>query len=284
MRSLCRELGIESELVEHSSSGALIWSRGGLAPTPAGFVRGVPASIVRLLSCSQLSLKGRLRALGDLVLPGPMRGPDVSIGSLVRRRFGVELLGRLVDPNLAASRSGTADQLSLAAGAPEIDSAARGSRSVMRGLGRVARGANSAPMFSGLAGGMETLVAALAADLGQTEVRLGARLDGVERSADAYRLSFVAGASLEAGGLVLALPAPAAAELLRPLDAELATELGSVRYTAAAVASLVYPAGAMVAPAGASGFLVPSDEGRLTTACAWYSANWANARPRDGSL
>jgi protoporphyrinogen/coproporphyrinogen III oxidase len=283
MRSLCRELGIETELVEPATSGALIWSRGGLRPMPTGFVRGVPASLTGLLSCDHLSIAGRLRAVADLVLPGPLTGPDISLGRLVRRRFGDELLTRLVDPIIAASRSGEPDRMSLAAAAPEIDSAARGSRSVMRALGRFL-GGDPVPGFAGLAGGMESLAAALAADLGQTEVRLSTRLASVSPDDDGYRLSVYAGAPIEAGGLLMALPAPAAVSVLGSLDGELAAALASIRYTAAVVVSLIYPAGAVHAPPGASGFLVPSDEGRLVTAGAWYSAKWASARPGDGSF
>jgi oxygen-dependent protoporphyrinogen oxidase len=284
LRLLCKDLGIESQIVEPAASGALIWSRDGFVPVPAGFVRGVPASVGGLLASGQLSIAGRLRGLGDLVLSGPLRGPDISVGALVRRRFGHELLGRLVDPIMAASRSGAVDDLSLAAAAPEIDAAARGSRSVMRGLKRVISGPNEGPLFAGLAGGMDTLVRALAEDLGATEVRLGERLVSVEERESGYELGFATGVTLEAAGLVLALPAPVAGKVLEPLDVRLADEIGSIRYAGAAVVSLVYPRGAVVAPRDASGFLVPSDECRLVTACAWYSSKWANARPRDGSF
>jgi oxygen-dependent protoporphyrinogen oxidase len=278
--SLCRELGLGHELVQPLTSGAMIWSHGRLDPMPAGFVRGVPASLAGLLRCRYLSRRARLRALGDLVMPGPLRGPDVSVGDLVRKRFGHDVLERLVDPILAASRSGAADELSLAAATPEIDDAARRARSVLVGLRSSARGR---PSFRGLARGMESLVDGLVADLGDTEVELGTRLVAVERVTRGFKLTLDNG-SVDAGALVVALPAPAAAGALRSLDPALAAELDGIPYTSAAVVSFVYPPGSVGPPPGAGGFLVPSDDGRLITACAWYSAKWANAAPRDGSF
>jgi protoporphyrinogen/coproporphyrinogen III oxidase len=314
MVTLCRELKLEKELVAPATSGVLIWEHDQLKPMPRGFVRGVPTSIRGLLSCRNLSAAGKLRAIGDLALPGPLQGPDTSVADLVRRRFGPELLERVVDPILAASRSGTADRMSLAAATPEVDAAARAHRSVMIGLRRAAGG--HPPSFRGLAGGMETITDALIKDLraggagsagprnilgagsagprnklgagsagprNKVDVRLRTRLISIEGAGRGYRLAFE-DSSLDADAVVMALPAPEAAAVLRPLDAELASEVGAIRFTSAAAVSLVYPPGAVAPPAGAGGFLVPSDEGRLITAAAWYSAKWANARPDDGSF
>jgi protoporphyrinogen/coproporphyrinogen III oxidase len=278
--SLCRELGLGHELVEPVTSGAMIWSRGRLEPLPAGFVRGVPASLPGLLRCPLLSPRGRLRGLGDLLLSGPLRGPDISVGELVRRRFGHEVLERLVDPILAASRSGSADELSLAAATPEIDDAARRSRSVLVALRNAAR---SRPTFRGLARGMDSLVDALVTGLGPVEVVVGTRLVAVERRDHGFKLTLDNG-SVDADAVVLAVPAPSAAGALRSLDPRLAAEVDGIRYTSAAVVSFVYPPGSVRPPSGRSGFLVPSDDGRLITAAGWYSAKWANAGPRDGSF
>ena len=279
--SLCRELGLEDDLVTPSMGGALIWSRAGLRPLPRGFVRGVPASVGSLLRCGHLSAHGRMRALGDLFISGPLRGPDVSVGELVRRRFGVELLERLVDPILAASRSGSPDDMSLAAATPELDAAARSRRSVTLGL---RASAGPPPSFRGLSSGMERLVDALARDLRGTDIRLRSRLEAVEERAEGgFRLR-MDGGEMETRALLLALPPPAAARALRGLDEELAFNLQGIRYTAAAVVSFIYPPGTVAPPSGASGFLVPVDEGRLLTACSWYSAKWRDAVPADGSF
>ena len=83
--SLVRELGLGHELVQPLTSGAMIWSRGRLDPMPAGFVRGIPASLAGLLRCSYLSPRARLRALRDLVMSG--NASDTTCSNVSSTRF-----------------------------------------------------------------------------------------------------------------------------------------------------------------------------------------------------
>jgi protoporphyrinogen/coproporphyrinogen III oxidase len=283
MIDLCRELGLAGDLVEPNVAGALIWSHGKLHRTPAEFVRGVPTSARGVLKCELLSLPGRLRALADVVLPGPLEGRDISIGALIRRRFGPELLSSVVDPILAASRSGAADSMSLAAAAPEIDAAARSSRSVIRGLRQAESDPGNEPAFLGLTGGMDSLVTALQVELRDADVRLKSPVRAIEATGDGFHV--VTGSdAVDAQGVIVALPPPIAAPTVESLDAKLTKELAAIRYTSGVVVSFVYPPGSIASIANASGVLIPSSSQLLLTACAWYSAKWANARPTNGSI
>ncbi|MGH2820746.1 MAG: protoporphyrinogen/coproporphyrinogen oxidase, partial [Actinomycetota bacterium] len=91
-RALCEELGLGDELVPPAAFGAYVWSRGKLRRLPPDLVSGVPASPVGALRSGLLSARGAARAGLDLVLPGPLTGPDTAIGALVRRRLGDEVL------------------------------------------------------------------------------------------------------------------------------------------------------------------------------------------------
>jgi protoporphyrinogen/coproporphyrinogen III oxidase len=277
---LCRELGLTDDLVRPVTAGAHIWQGGRLVPFPTGFVRGVPASPRALLRCRSLTPAARLRGLADLVLPGPLSGPDVSVQDFVRRRFGSQVLERVADPMLAASRSGRTGQLGLAAAAPEIDAAARSSRSVMRGLAGMQGPAGTYP-FVGLAGGMERLVDRLRASLKRTDLRCGRPVRAIRAVNGRYEV-VTDGDAIAAEAVVVALPAHAAHGVLRPLDEALADDLGRITYSSTAVVSFLYPAGSVPAPPGASGWLVPSSEHGLLIACAWYSRKWAHARPHGG--
>ncbi|MGH2787388.1 MAG: protoporphyrinogen oxidase [Actinomycetota bacterium] len=278
---LCTDLGLEGDLVAPAVSGIQIWSRGQLRPLPDGFVRGIPSSARDILGCDHLSLAGRVRALADLGWPRRLANGDRSIGDFVRRRFGREVLERLVDPILAASRSGAADEMSLAAGAPEIDAAARSRRSVMRALS-ANREAGPAPGFLGIRGGMQRLIDALRKELRAAEVRTGTAVVGLAGGDTGYAVKVADGSRLTARGVVLAVPAYAAAALLTELDAEAARLLGGIEYAPAGVIGLVYPPGAVTVPAGPSGFLVPSSEKRVLAACAWFSSKWRHSTPPHG--
>ena len=122
---LCTELGLADELVPPSKSGAAVWIRGRLKRLPAGFVRGIPPSPLRALASGFVGPFGAARTLADYFLPGPLDGPDISVDAYLRPRLGHRVMERLVDPMLAASRSGTTAEMSLRVGTPEVDVAAR---------------------------------------------------------------------------------------------------------------------------------------------------------------
>jgi oxygen-dependent protoporphyrinogen oxidase len=279
---LCEELGLD--LVAPAVAGASIWTRGQIRRVPDGFVRGVPTSFRGILRSGVVSRRGAVRALADLVLPGPLEGPDVSIGALVRKRMGSEVLDRLVDPILAASRAGRADELSLSAAAADIDEVARSQRSLMRGL-RAAEPHDDdpgTPAFVGVAGGMQRLVDGLASGSPGVDIRLRTRVEELSRADGDVVVRTADGADIRASGVVLAVPAHSAASLVADVSPDAARELRAIRYASAAVIALWYPPGGRHPDVAGSGFLVPSVEGTTLTACAWYSDKWPQARPNEG--
>ncbi len=82
------------------------------------------------------------------------------------------------------------------------------------------------------------------------------------------------GGTLLADAVVLALPAGAAAESIRPQAPRAATLLAAVPYASVAMVSLAVPRQAIDRPLDGSGYLVPRTEGRTITACSWTSAKW----------
>jgi oxygen-dependent protoporphyrinogen oxidase len=276
---LCKEVGLKDDLVPPAVGGVQVWSGGRMRPWPPGFVRGIPSSARHVLRCDLLSPVGRMRALTDLAWPRRLAGSDTSIGGFVRRRFGREVLERLVDPMLAASRSGAAVDMSLAAGAPEIDAAARSHRSVMRALGKAPGGDVG---FLGVRGGMQRLVDALRAGLSRADVRTNTTAVGLSGAGDGYTLELMDGAAIAATGVVLTVPAFAAAALVGGVSPVAAEVLRTIDYAPAVVVGLVYDPGDVPTPPGASGFLVPSSDRGLLTACAWFSSKWPHAAPPDG--
>ena len=53
-----------------------------------------------------------------------------------------------------------------------------------------------------------------------------------------------------------------------------------MRYASVAVATLAYRPTDIGRPLDGSGFLVPRVDGRLLTACTWFSSKWPDVRPR----
>jgi protoporphyrinogen/coproporphyrinogen III oxidase len=84
--------------------------------------------------------------------------------------------------------------------------------------------------------------------------------------------------------VVIATPAFAAAPILESLDPEAARHLYRIQYASSAVAVLVYPDAGENVPRSGSGFLVPSLDHKVLSACTWYSKKWPHATPADGRL
>lgn len=263
---LCRSVGLGDDLISPAAFGAYIWHDGVLRKLPPGFSYGFPAKPWTAYRAGLLSLRGTLRATGDLFHFRRWRGRDVSIGSFVTRRFGREVLDYLVDPMLAGTRAGRAEEISLSSGAPEIATIAGRNGSVIRGLRSFGKeiGAGS-QSFVSIRGGLGRLVDALVDRL--PDVRTKTHVDALP----------------DTDGIVLTTPAAETARLLAtrlPVVTEL---LRDIRYESSLTVTLLYPPNTFNFPADGSGVLVPSKAGLAVTAVTWYSHKWPHARPGDGS-
>src|SRR5439155_91505 len=92
------------------------------------------------------------------------------------------------------------------------------------------------------------------------------------------------GEALDADAVVLALPARAAAPLLRPSDPSLADLLASVPYGGAATVSLAYRRADVGHPLDGFGFVVPRSENRRLVACSFSSVKFPGRAPADKVL
>jgi oxygen-dependent protoporphyrinogen oxidase len=284
---LCSDLSLGEDLLPPAVFGTHIWSGGKMKELPAGWAFGLPASAGALLSSRLLPLDTKIRALWDLAAPGKLTGDDISIGDLVRRRFGGQILERVVDPVLAGSRAGTVDDISLAAASPPLDAVARSSSSITRGLGRARREGKvpqGPPPFLGVAGGMQALVERMKSSMPGVSLMTGTAATRVEASGAGYRIFLDDGSPLDVDATVIATPAFEAAALLEPVDPEAARQLYRIQYASSAVAVLVYDGGRDRIPATGSGFLVPSKDHKVLSACTWFSKKWPAAAPHDDRL
>ncbi|MDQ4145869.1 MAG: protoporphyrinogen oxidase [Actinomycetota bacterium] len=275
---LCRRVGLADDLISPDVFGAAVLVNGELRPFPKGSLWGLPTRPSTALRAEALSWRGRIRALGDLVGPGPLRGPDTSVADLVRERFGAEVLERLVDPLLAGTRAGSTSEMSLAAALPQVDALARSYRSIMRGARAQGAAASGPPPFRGIRGGMERLTRRLESSLSERvmiHTRTGIRR--IRTSRDGYELIASEGSVSSADAVVLCTPAPAAAEMLRDLSPPSSSLLGAVRYASVASIALRFRPGSVATAPGTSGVLVPSSEGRAISACTWWSSKWPEA-------
>ncbi len=306
---LCRRTGLADEIIGTSTSHrrSFVYVRGRLLPIPEGYQLLAPSRMVPFATSPILSVRGKLRAACDLFLPRGPSAPDESLASFVKRRFGQETLERLAQPLLAGIYNADPERLSLRATMPRFLELERAHRSVILGLLHGRRRAPAAArtgvsgarysLFVTLRTGLQTLTDRLAATLPPGSLRLGVRLARLDelpvatgpvppaRPEDAppglsrWKASTDRGETFEADAVVLALPACAAAPLVRACDGPLADLLAAVRYGGAATVSLAYRRTDVAHPLGGFGFVVPRSEGRRLVACSFSSVKFPGRAP-----
>jgi oxygen-dependent protoporphyrinogen oxidase len=276
---LVRTAGLGDDLVHPHATTASIWSRGSLRPMPPS-VFGIPTAVAAAIDSQILSWRGALRLRASLLdrrRPRQPGAPDVSVGQLVSRAVGTEVLDRLVEPLLGGVYAGHARELSLRAAAPQIAALAEQGGSLVAAAAR-RRGPDAAagPVFAGVLGGIARLPETLAGAM--PDVRLQTTVRRVFPQADGYQLelgSAAAPSRLAVDAVLLATPAAPTARLLTELAPRAAAELRQVEHASMAVVSLAVPREGFAQPLTGSGFLVPPVDGRTVKAATWSSAKWA---------
>lgn len=280
---LCRDLGIEDELVEPAASRAYVWTDRGLVPLPGRSAFGVPAGLDDLLRFPGLSFRGRIRCLGDLWRRVRKGDADESIGSLLRRRVGDEATDLLAGPLLAGLFAGDVDRLSVRATFPELAAWERDHGSLVAGARAAFAAPGAGPMFLRPRGGVERLTDVLAEAIGPDRILLGAPVTAIARGTSAGYVVRSAGALVEVDAVVLAVPPSDTARLLATLAPEAAATLEGIACASTAVALLVYPEGTAEALPDAAGFVVPRGKAAMT-ACTFLSSKWPDERYGDRAV
>lgn len=298
---LVEEVGLGGDVEHPRALGAAVASRGDLHRLPTGTVMGVPRTTRGLLGVLTDAEVARVAAEESV---RPVAVDDVDVAGWVAGRVGRAVVDRLVEPLLGGVYAGRAERLSLRTtvpalwscaveGTPLVDDAQADGRGTGGASSPTTAGAAAAgPVFAGVRGGVgrlgEELTAALVARGVQVLTRCRATSlrpadGGWEVGVDGPAFP---GASLRAAGVVVALPAPAAAALLRDAVPSAAAALADVRTASMAIGTLAVPA-AVLDGVDLTGVLVPPVEDRLVKATTFSSRKWGwleaeGRRPQDG--
>jgi oxygen-dependent protoporphyrinogen oxidase len=220
------------------------------------------------------------RASLDHVLPGTAPDEDVPVADYVGRRLGSAVVDRLVEPLLGGVYAGDAYRISMRSAVPQLFQAARTHASLTEAVRAIQAGAaanpQTGPVFMGIEGGVGTLPLAVADSVRARggEILTGTPVTGLRREASGGWRITAGERPLHADAVVLAVPAPAAAALLRPESPEAAAELAAIEYASMALVTLAYRRADLRLPEG-SGFLVPPVDGRTIKASTFASQKWA---------
>jgi oxygen-dependent protoporphyrinogen oxidase len=301
---LCKELGLEGEIIgtEPAAQKVYIVRDGQLVLMPGGMALSIPTRIGPMLETTLLGLPGKVRMLGDLVLPARRSRDDESIRSFMVRRFGSEATDRIAAPLLGGIYAGDIGALSIRSTFPQLLEleqrygslifgafAAQGARAgTPEHQGRLAsalalarwflrRPGPPRSLFASLRGGMAELVSALVAKLPEGCVHAGRAVQAVKPASDGRLLLALAGGeSRSFDAVVLATPAHAAARVVP--NELLAAPLSAIPYVSTATAFFAFRKVDVQSSLEGSGFVAPAGEARIA-AGTWISSKWAGRAP-----
>jgi oxygen-dependent protoporphyrinogen oxidase len=284
--ALCEELGLRGELIGRRPENARSFVRRGdeLLPLPEGLTGMIPTNLDALAESPLLTEAGKRRLAAETDVPPAPPGGDESIAGFVSRRLGREAYEAFIEPLMTGIYGGDGDQLSLESTFPQLRALELAHGSVLRGLLAQPRADSEHPAFLSLRGGMAELVAGLRRSLARTSIILNRAAVAIRTQASGYAVELRSGEQLYADGVVVAVPAFAAAELLASLDRGLADAHAEIPYASSVVVSLAYDEAAVAHPLDGYGYVVPHSEESDVLACTWSSSKWGGRAPTGHAL
>ena len=309
---LCRDVGLQSDLLttDESRRRAFVVRSGKLVPIPEGFYLMSPRKLWPILTSPALSVRGKLRLLLEPFIPRRKPTPferergddaDESVAAFARRRLGREVFEQLVQPLVAGIYTADPEQLSMAATMPQFAEYERTIGSLLRatlrfrplaGIGGDDSSADhSAKAVSGARyglfvtpkDGMSSFVDNIAKRISRVTIHFNTPIFGLQLIENQWQLRLAAdrtqieSASYDAA--IIALPAPAAANILDSCDPELAAELAAIEYAGCAVVSLGFRRTQIAHPLDGFGFVVPATERRRIIAGSFASLKFPGRAP-----
>src|ERR1041385_4035903 len=239
----------------------------------------VPTRVWPMATTPLFSFSTKLRMAVELFSSSRKDVGDESVGDFVRRHFGQEMVDRVAEPLLAGVYGGNAERLSIRAVLPRFAEMERRRGSLVRATLRtkaLARpGVRPQPLFTSLKNGMQQMVESLVAALPLSSIRMRQQSLSLRPVNDDWQIESAA-LSERFQEVLLAVPAPAAAELLRQFHPALIEGLANIEYTSSAAVALAYDQAEL--PAG-HGFLVPRSEGRKIMACTFVHEKFSHRTP-----
>lgn len=292
-KQLVDELGLADSLVSPSGMRSLLYVDGETRAMPAGGVMGIPSTSEPVLHLVSEETARRIDEEGQREGFAWTVGGDMSVGALVRERYGDDVVDNIVSSLLGGVYSCTADDLGVRATVPQLAeefdrlaadgpvhlSTAVANLEATRKKAAPSSG-KSAPIFATFRDGYQELYEALAEKSG-ANIYVDAFISAITREGEGYRLK--GGEDTVYDRVLLATPAPTTALLLRGIAPEAAETLRAVKLANSAVVGLRFATDEGL-PEN-SGVLVGTDaEGVHAKAFTLSSRKWPHLAERGGAL
>ncbi|MES2792111.1 MAG: protoporphyrinogen oxidase [Planctomycetota bacterium] len=289
--ALCRRLGLEDRLIPTDARyrRSLVLRRGKPVEVPEGFQLMTPARVWPVLTSPIFSWWGKIRMGYEYFLPAKRDVPDESLASFVRRRFGPEVLDRLVQPLVGGIYTSDPEKLSLRATLPRFlemeakhGSLIRASRSAAKtaSANEQASGARYG-LFTTLAGGTQELIQALAERVSRgAQIQVNAPVTGLQPlPTGGYSLTVPGRPPQTFDRVILTTPTYRIADIVQSFAAEWALALREIEYASTSIVVSGHRLSDIKHPLDAFGLVIPAIEHRRVLAVSFTSRKFPNRAP-----
>ncbi len=291
---LIQKLGLEDKLISTADTNrrSFILRNGRLRAVPEGFHMIAPSNIGAFLISDIMRLSGKMRMLLELMIPAKRNTLDESIQSFIERRLGREAYDYIAQPMVGGVYTGDPAQLSaniLLQRFVDMEHK-HGSliRAMLKNKHKETTHKDSGPrysLFMSLNEGMQTLVDALGTSISKDAIKLDSKIESIHYQAKRpYWQISMAGQSLKANALVMAIPPYVSADLLDDVSSEIAHKLRSIRYESVLTLNMAFKRAQIKHKLNGFGFVVPSKEKKPMIACGFSSIKFPNRAPYGHTL
>ncbi|WP_286204851.1 protoporphyrinogen oxidase [Corynebacterium afermentans] len=287
------ELGLAGSLVEPSGLRSLVWVDGETRGLPTGGVMGIPSTSETVAHLVSEDTAQRIDTEADREGFAWEVGGDVNVGALVRERYGDEVVDNIVSSLLGGVYSCTADDLGVRATIPqlaeELDRLAAadadGKVHLSTAVANLERSRREMPtgqgaVFKTFRDGYQEVYETLAEKSG-ADIYIDTFISAIELEGSKYRLK--GGEDTAYDHVILAVPAPTAALLLKEVAPEASGALKTVKLANSAVVGMRFATDEGL-PQNSGVLVSTGAEDVHAKAFTFSSRKWPHLAERGGAL
>nr|MBO2506640.1 protoporphyrinogen oxidase [Bacilli bacterium] len=285
MAELAKHLGIEEAVVNNKKGQTYVAVGGHLYPIPNGILFGGSPIVPSLLTTGIVSLSGKFRAAGDLVLPKTREDKDEPIGDFFRRRFGKEVVENLVEPLLAGTFAGDIDRLSIQSMFPEIYELEKQYRSLIYGMKKTHFSflSNQMKGYQTFKNGLETLVEKLEEQLPSKTVLKGVKVESIDKLQDGtFQIYFNNISPIKCHAVIVTTSLNEAKNMFNHYG--IFDEIQDMNYATIATVTMAFEKVNCQNYDDAISFYFARNNDISITTCTWSNHKWENVAPEGYDL
>ena len=285
---LAHDLGIAHKLVYSNSGQTYVAVGKELYKVPGNLLLGGSPKVSSFIASGLISLTGKIRAAGDLIIPRAAEGHDEPIGDFFRRRFGKEFVENLVEPLMAGTFAGDIDHLSLQSMFPQFYELEKEHRSLLLGMKKknylgTNHFSEQPYLYGTFENGLETLIETLEEQLAPSTILKGVKVEGVEQLHDgSMKVMLNHIPPIQADAIIMTTPFNVAKSVFGTY--EVMQHQPPMNCATIATVTMAFKQDQLPKYKDALNFFVSRNSDLAITSCTWSNRKWDDVAPEGYDL